>query len=85
VFFPELTSERRTSLLKIAKEKVEEMRTALRLARDEVWSDVQTQEREGKMPEDDKFKAKEEMQKRVDAANAAFDTALSRKEKEIAG
>ena len=85
VFFPELTAERRTSLVKLAKEKVEEMRTALRLARDEVWSDIQKQEREGTLPEDEKFRAKEEMQKRVDAANATFDTALVRKEKEIAG
>lgn len=73
------------SLVKLAKEKVEELRTALRAARDDVWSDIQKLEREGKMPEDDKFKAKEDMQKRVDAANAAFDTALARKEKEIAG
>jgi ribosome recycling factor len=85
VFFPELTSERRVSLVKLAKEKVEELRTALRAARDEVWSDIQKLEREGNMPEDDKFKAKEDMQKRVDAANAVFDTALARKEKEIAG
>ncbi|MGC9602229.1 MAG: ribosome recycling factor [Minisyncoccia bacterium] len=85
VFFPELTSERRVSLLKLAKEKVEEMRTSLRSVRDEVWSDIQKLERDGKMPEDDKFKAKYDMQKRVDAANAAFDTALARKEKEIAG
>lgn len=85
VFFPELTAERRVSLLKIAKEKVEEMRTELRLARDEVWSDIQQQERDGTMPEDEKFRAKEEMQKKVDAANAAFDVAFERKEKEIAG
>ncbi|HEY5383176.1 MAG TPA: ribosome recycling factor [Candidatus Paceibacterota bacterium] len=85
VFFPELTSERRVSLLKIAKEKVEEMRTALRLARDEVWSDIQKKEQEGLMPEDEKFRSKEEMQKRVDTANAAFDAAFLRKEKEIAG
>jgi len=85
VFFPELTSERRVSLVKLAKEKVEELRTALRAARDDVWSDIQKLEREGKMPEDDKFKAKEDMQKRVDAANAAFDTALARKEKETIG
>ena len=85
VFFPELTAERRTSLVKLAKEKVEEMRTALRLARDEVWSDIQKQERDGEMPEDEKFRAKEEMQKKVDAANASFDTSLARKEKEIAG
>ena len=83
VYFPELTAERRTQLLKLAKEKVEEMRTSLRSARDDVWSDIQQQERNGKMPEDDKFRAKEEMQKRVDAANKKFDEALARKEKEI--
>jgi ribosome recycling factor len=85
VFFPELTSERRAQLLKLAKEKVEEMRTSVRVARDEVWSDIQKQEREGKMPEDDKFRAKEDMQKRVDAANKNFDDALVRKEKEMIG
>lgn len=84
VFFPELTSERRVSLLKVAKEKVEEIRTTLRLARDEVWNDIQAKEKAKEMSEDDKFRAKEEMQKRVDAANAAFDAALERKEKEIA-
>lgn len=83
VFFPELTAERRTQLLKLAKEKVEEVRTALRLARDEVWSDIQKLERDGKIPEDDKFRAKEEMQKRVDSANKRFDEALDRKEQEM--
>lgn len=84
VFFPELTSERRVTLLKVAKEKVEEVRTMLRAARDEVWGDIQTKEKAKAMSEDDKFRAKDEMQKRVDAANAAFDAALERKEKEIA-
>ncbi len=83
VFFPELTSERRTSLLKLAKEKIEENRSVLRQARDEVWSTIQKLEKEGTIPEDEKFRAKEEMQKRVDAANKLFDDALARKEKEI--
>jgi ribosome recycling factor len=84
VSFPELTSERRVQLTKLAKEKVEEIRTSLRAARDEVWNDIQKKEKEGKMPEDDKFRAKDEMQKRVDAANKKFDEALERKEKEMA-
>lgn len=84
VSFPELTSERRAQLVKLAKEKVEEGRTMLRSLRDDVWNDIQKQEKEGKMPEDDKFRAKEDMQKRVDAANGKFDEALVRKEKEIA-
>ncbi len=83
VFFPELTSERRTQLMKLAKEKLEEARASLRQARDDVWSDIQQQEKDKKMGEDDKFRAKDDMQKRVDAANKAFDDALARKEKEI--
>jgi ribosome recycling factor len=85
VAFPELTSERREQLLKLAKEKVEELRTELRAARDQVWSDIQKQEKDKTLTEDDKFRAKDEMQKRVDAANKTFDSALLRKEKEIAG
>lgn len=85
VFFPELTSERRASLLKLAKDKLEEGRTALRIARDEVWSDIQQKEKDKKMSEDDKFRAKDDMQKRVDAANKSFEELLARKEKEIAG
>jgi ribosome recycling factor len=83
VFFPEPTAERRQQLVKIAKEKVEEIRAELRRAREEVWSDIQTQEKDGVMSEDEKFRSKDEMQKRVDAANASFEAALERKEKEI--
>ena len=83
VFFPELTAERRTSLVRLAKEKVEESRTQLRLAREDVWSDIQNQEREGTLSEDDKFRCKDEMQKRVDAGNHSFDESLVRKEKEL--
>jgi ribosome recycling factor len=85
VFFPELTAERRVSLLKVAKEKVEEARTSLRSARDEVWSDIQRQEKDKKISEDEKFRHKDEMQKKTDAANKNFDQALERKEKEITG
>lgn len=83
VSFPELTAERRVQLLKLAKEKIEEIRTELRAARDLVWNDIQKQEKDKLMTEDEKFRSKDEMQKRVDAANKAFDAALERKEKEI--
>ena len=85
VFFPDLTSDRRVALVKLAKERIEEARTSLRHERDEVWSDIQKKERDGEIPEDDKFRFKDDMQKRVDAANKSFDEALERKEKEIAG
>jgi ribosome recycling factor len=83
VFFPDLTAERRMQLLKLAKEKVEESRAMLRQVRDEVWSDIQKQEKDKKMGEDDKFRAKDEMEKRVQGANKAFDDAFTRKEKEL--
>lgn len=85
VSFPELTAERRTQLAKLAKEKIEESRKALRVARDEVWSDIQKKEKEGTLSEDDKFRTKDEMQKRVDAAGAQLDDLLERKEREMAG
>lgn len=83
VSFPELTSDRRAQLLKLAKEKVEELRTELRAARDNVWNDIQRQEKEKLMTEDEKFRSKDEMQKRVDVTGKVFDAALERKEKEI--
>lgn len=85
VFFPEPTGERRAQLVKLAKEKVEEIRAELRRAREEVWSDIQAMEKDGNLTEDDKFRSKDDMQKRVDAANASFEDALERKEKEIGG
>jgi ribosome recycling factor len=85
VNFPELTADRRSQLVKLAKEKVEDSRAALRVARDDVWSEIQKQEKDGTLTEDDKFRAKDDMQKRVDAANEQFDQLLEKKEKEIAG
>ncbi|MDO8492746.1 MAG: ribosome recycling factor [bacterium] len=84
VSFPELTSERRTQLIKVAKEKFEQARIALRTEREAVWSDIQKQEKDGKMSEDDKFRGKEDMQKIIDTGNSALEALFAKKEKEIA-
>ncbi len=81
--FPELTGERRTQLIKVAKEKLEEARIALRREREEVWADIQKGEKEGKMSEDEKFRAKDEMQKLVDEGNRKLEELFDKKEKEI--
>ena len=81
--FPELTGERRAQLIKLAKEKLEEARIALRSEREKVWGDIQKQEKEGKMSEDDKFRAKDEMQKIIDEANRKLEELFDKKEKEI--
>lgn len=83
VLFPELTSERREQLVKIAKQKLEEARVSLRGERDHVWNDIQAQERDGSITEDDKFRLKEDLQKKIDAANKALEDLFHKKEAEI--
>jgi ribosome recycling factor len=83
VSFPELTSERRVSLIKIAKEKLESARISLRKLRDETWDDIQKKEKDGGMGEDEKFRFKTEMEKLIQEGNKMLDEAATRKEKEI--
>ena len=83
VSFPELTSERREQLVKLAKGKLEEARTSVRLARDDSWKEVQEREREGTLTEDDKFFLKEELQKRIDKANEDLEKMFEGKETEM--
>lgn len=83
VILPELTEERRHSLLKLAKEKLEEARISLRRARDGVWKDIQEKERAKEMSEDDKFRLKDKLQEITDKANKTFEEIVSLKEKEI--
>ncbi len=83
VIFPELTGERRDLLVRQAKKKLEEAKISLRKERDEVWSDIQKQEKAGSMSEDDKFRLKEEMQKMVDDTQSKLEKMTSDKELEI--
>ena len=83
VTFPELTGERRQEFVKLAKAKLEEARTTVRLARDEVWKDVQTREKEGTLTEDDKFSLKDELQKKIDKANEELEGVFNKKEEEM--
>lgn len=83
VSFPELTAERRAQLVKLAKGKLEEARTTIRVARDEAWKEIQMKEKEGTLTEDDKFSLKEDLQKRVDKANEVLEKAFETKEAEM--
>lgn len=83
VLFPELTTERRQSFVKIANGKLEEARVSLRSARDEIWNEIQKKEKEGGMGEDDKFRLKNEMQKIVDDTNKKLEEVAEKKDKEI--
>lgn len=83
VTFPELTAERREQFVKLAKGKLEDARTTVRIARDETWKDIQEKERTKVLTEDDKFRLKDELQKKTDAANEELKKSFERKEEEM--
>lgn len=83
VTFPELTSERRQSLVKISKQKLEDARVSLRKERDTVWNDIQEKEKEGSLTEDEKFRLKNDMQKLADETGKKLQTLADRKEQEM--
>ncbi len=83
VTFPELSTERREQLIKLAKGKLEEARTTVRLARDEAWKDIQEKVRVSALTEDDKYSLKDELQKHVDKANGELEGMFEAKQKEM--
>lgn len=85
VTFPELTGERREQLIKLAKAKLEDARTTVRQAREECWKAIQDEEKEGTLTEDDKFRLKDEMQKKIDDMNGELEKAFDKKEAEMQG
>ncbi len=83
VTFPELTGERRQEFVKMAKGKLEEARTTVRLAREEAWREIQDRVKESTLTEDDKFQLKEDLQSRVDKTNEELEQAFQKKEQEM--
>ncbi len=85
VIFPQLTTETRQSLVKVLKEKLEEQRIAVRRERERIWEDVQKKEKEGKLTKDERFRAKEELQKIIEEANKNLEVNFEKKQKEVMG
>ena len=83
--FPELTSDRRQMLTKVAKDKLEQSKVSLRGERDKIWSDIQEKEKDNEISQDDKFQLKDEMQKIIDGAGNGLLSLFEKKEKEIMG
>ena len=70
---------------KYTKEKLEEARITVRRERERVWEDVQVKEKNGKITEDEKFRAKEDLQKIIDEVNNNLEENFERKQKEVMG
>ncbi|MEZ4195625.1 MAG: ribosome recycling factor [Candidatus Paceibacterota bacterium] len=83
VIFPELTSERRVQLLKLAKTKLEESRVSVRSVRDEAMKDLEAKFKANEISEDDKFSQKDKIQKCVEEANSKLEVLFIKKEKEL--
>lgn len=81
--FPQLTSETRQTLVKVLKEKLEDGRITVRKERENVWNEVLKLEKEGKMTEDERFRAKDDLQKIIDEINGKLEDVFGRKEKEV--
>jgi len=85
VIFPQLTTETREKLVKVLKEKLEEARITVRRERERIWEDVQTKEKEGKLTEDERFRAKDDLQKVIDEVNKNLEANFEKKEREVLG
>ena len=83
VVFPQLTTETRQTLVKVLKEKLEESRITVRKERERIWDEIQKLEKDAKMTEDEKFRAKEDLQKIIDEINGKLEDIFIRKEKEV--
>lgn len=84
VSFPELTSERRIQLSKIAGDRTEQAKVTLRAHRTDALKALHVAEEAGGMGEDEIARLKIEAQKLIDAGNEALLAVLKRKEEEIA-
>ncbi len=80
---PPLSEEYRKNLIRLISEKQEEARKTMRHWRDDVWEEVQNKFREGKVREDDKFRAKDELQDLIDEYGEKIEKIGEKKKKEI--
>jgi len=80
---PELSSERRQELTKLAHKYAEQGRIAVRNVRRDGMETLKKMEKDGKISEDDHRRRSEEVQKATDEHIKKVDDALAQKEKEI--
>jgi len=83
ISLPPLSEEYRKTLARMLSEKQEEARKTVRHWRGEAWEQIQNGANAGEIREDDKFKAKDELQKIVDEYNKKIEDIGERKKKEI--
>jgi ribosome recycling factor len=83
ISLPPLSTEYRENLLKVIAQKKEEARQTVRRWRGEAWDEVQELTQEGKVREDDKYRAKDKLQELVDDYNEKIEQLTEKKKNEI--
>lgn len=83
VFFPEVTTEQREKYVKLAKDRLEQARIAVRVERENTTRIIQELEKSGEISEDEAFRLKDSVQKIVDETNKRLEETFERKKKEI--
>jgi len=80
---PAPNEEQRKEYCKIISDQSEEAKISVRLHRERVWKKIQEMEKNGEIREDDKFRAKDELQKVIDEFNKKIDEMKKNKEEEV--
>ena len=79
VIFPDMTTERRIEISKLADAKLEEGKIRVRQIRESAINDIKSDD----LSDDDSAKAKEDVQKAIDDTNKEFDSIAKIKKEEI--
>lgn len=83
VVFPELSEERRQDYVRLARERAEEGRVAVRNIRRSAKHDLDTLEKDGDISEDEHRRAEGRLQQLTDRYVARIDDLLGNKEREL--
>lgn len=83
IHLPQLTQEYREQLAKLLGEKTEEAKRQVRKRREDAWERIQEAAKRGEVRQDDKFRAKEELQELIDEYQKKIEELVERKKQEI--
>lgn len=80
---PDLTEDVRKDMIRTVGQIDDSAKKTIRKYRDEAWSIIQKMQKQGEISEDEKFKAKDELQKVVDSYTTKVDALIKNKKKEL--
>lgn len=83
IVLPPLTQERRAELTKVVGKMAEEARIALRNQRHDAWETIQSAQKSGTVTEDDRDRARDELDKLIDTMNKRVADVAAEKERDL--